>query len=135
MKNEDDWHASHTFPIKFKFFNEHYSHFFISINGILQLTRNAQESFGVYPYPKRFPFANLTIVAPFWSDINTLKSGEVYYREIGDFYMLSRLACDIGKIWPTFAFFKPSWAFLATWYEVNAHGYANAVEYHNTFQV
>ena len=100
----------------------------------MQLTKSISTAFNVYPYPSRFPVTTNTIIAPFWADINTLNSGEVFYREIKDFNTLNSIGCDIGQMMQTFSNFKPSWSYIITWFEVGAHGFAGSNNL-NTFQL
>ena len=137
MKNEDDHQKKIKIPLDFKFFNDYYDYFYISINGVCQLSRTLKTKFKVYPYARKLPIKNLSIVAPFWSDINTLSHGEIYHREVIDKVTLARIACDISRSFRTFQEFKPSWAYIITWHEVGAHGFTtnSNKDFYNTFQL
>lgn len=137
MKNEDDHEKKVKIPMDYKFFNDYYDYLYISINGVCQLSRTSKEKFEVYPYARKLPINNLSILAPFWSDINTLSHGEVYHREVIDKVTLDRIACDISRSYQTFEGLKPSWAYIVTWHEVGAHGFTtnSNKDYYNTFQL
>lgn len=62
--------------------------------------------------PQSFPLSeNLQLIAPFWADVDTRKTGTVWFRETNDTATLNRIQGDIQNQ----AEFKPKFAFIATW--------------------
>ena len=65
--------------------------------------------------PQFFPLSeNLQLIAPFWADVDTRKTGTVWFRETNDTATLNRIQGDIQD----HAQFKPKIAFIATWDDV-----------------
>ncbi len=112
LKNDDDHEILIKIPLSFPFFGEIYQQFYLSINGVCQLLKNNNKKFTLYPYPRQFPLFNQTIIAPFWSDINTYSFGEVFYRQTTDLKTLDRISCDISQSYSAFLDYKPSWAYV-----------------------
>lgn len=135
LKNADDHQIRIEMPLYFRFFERDFSLLYLSINGVFQLCSSPRDKFKLYPYPSKFPVRNQAIIAPFWADINTNFDGEVFFRETTDQNFLTRLGCDVSQSFSTFANYKPSWAFIATWVGVGAHGYSTGPHDNlNTFQ-
>ena len=70
-----------------------------------------------------FPVTGPPLVAPFWADVDTRGTGEVYYRETNDTSLLSNVTLDIQSAFVDFINFTPTSLFIATWDEV---GYFNS---------
>ena len=62
------------------------------------------------------------MIAPFWSDVDTLKGGTVWYRETTKIDLLERATVEIKTYFPNFFRFKASWIFIATWENVKFYG-------------
>ena len=125
LRRDDDHHYLIQKGIDFKFFNNYYSAYYLSTNGVIKLVQNENDRFDVSENPKNFPINNYTLIAPFWSDISTESTGDVFYRLVNDSNTLNRIACDIRQSFSSFDNFKPTWASVITWYQVKAHLYSN----------
>ena len=75
--------------------------------------------------PEPFPLAGRFMITPFWADIDTRGTGEVYFKETTDDTLLilannviQRATHEVAGI-PRF---RPRWLLTATWYRV---GYFN----------
>jgi len=124
LNRDDDLHYLIQKGIDFKFFNKFYSAYYLSTNGIIKLIQNEKDRFDVGENPKQFPINNYTLIAPFWSDINTETTGDVFFRLVNDSNTLNRMACDIRQSYSSFNNFNPTWATIVTWYQVKAHLYS-----------
>lgn len=68
--------------------------------------------------PQQFPIHGLQdIIAPFWTDINNVAHGDIYYAQFNSGQFLQQVTQDINKYFPEFDF-NAKWIFLATWFEV-----------------
>ena len=73
--------------------------------------------------PRSFPLdSNEQLIAPFWSDCDTLKgTGTVQYGETTDKGILRRAVEDLRSFFdgnPLIVTFQPQFAFIATWDKV-----------------
>ena len=73
-----------------------------------------------------FPLAGPSLVAPFWSDVDTSGTGEIFFRQdntISDFALVENVTADIRRAFvDDFGNFTPTSVFVATWNQV---GYYN----------
>lgn len=97
---------------------------FVYANGFVTFNSPFLESSAI---PQSIPIEDLAIIFPFWSDINILNNGDIYYREIKDRESLNHINTDIGNN------FNASWAFVVTYYQVAPHGFGFGLN--NTFQL
>lgn len=68
--------------------------------------------------PYRFPaYVARDIIAPFWTDMDTRVSGEVYYDQYTNGSVVRQATQDINQYFPELNF-NATWVFVATWYEV-----------------
>ncbi|XP_072046896.1 uncharacterized protein [Amphiura filiformis] len=125
LPREDDITVSIPLPEPFKYYGVSYNGpseaLHISENGVVTV------GIGVSTYvAEEFPIFAVPIIAPFWSDIDTTKSGQVTYRSIGIgtpntrsdnleiFDDIDEMACktdsELG--------FTADWLFIATWRNV-----------------
>ena len=66
-----------------------------------------------------FPLANgLQLIAPYWADVDTRRSGTVWYRETNDSVLRARAAGDIRAAFSSQSTFLPMQLFIATWESV-----------------
>lgn len=61
------------------------------------------------------------MIAPFWTDINTLKGGFLWYRTTTDFSILQQGTNKIRTVFPSLDTFSATWMMVVTWEEVAAH--------------
>ena len=66
--------------------------------------------------PTSFPLSdNLELIAPYWADVDTRGTGNVWYRQSEDLSLLNRAGDEIRAAFPSLGFFTPSYLFIATW--------------------
>ncbi|XP_071318951.1 alpha-tectorin-like isoform X2 [Trachinotus anak] len=97
----------------FVYFGQSYNHIYVNNNG--HLTFAAPWSSWI---PRRFPMHGpRDIIAPFWVDMDTRISGQVYYNQYTSGPVLQQATQDINAYFPELNF-NASWVFVATWYQV-----------------
>ncbi|GFO27398.1 nidogen-1, partial [Plakobranchus ocellatus] len=112
------------------FYNKSYSSLYVNMNG--------QVSFGArfpdyrpdfkIPVGQAFPF-----IAIFLADVDTSRSGRVYYRYTNEYEIRGRAAVDVKAYFSRFGDYMPTGLFIVTWDRV---GYFSAqVDKLNTFQL
>lgn len=63
------------------------------------------------------------IIAPFWTDISTLKGGFLWYRTTTtNLSILQKGTNEIRTVFPSFVTFSATWMMIVTWEEVAAYG-------------
>jgi len=61
------------------------------------------------------------LVAPYWVNIDTSVSGNVWYRQSTTPDLLTRAASDVQQTFPYLSQFIPTHLFIATWDNVGAN--------------
>ncbi|KXJ29880.1 Sushi, nidogen and EGF-like domain-containing protein 1 [Exaiptasia diaphana] len=112
----------------FRFFGRKFTSLYVNINGVITF----KNSFSNY-VPKRFPFDDTVMIAPFWTDVDTRKGGAVWYRQNTSKNALKVASTDVRKAFPEFPRFLAIWMFVATWEKVTFYGTTNE-NITNTFQ-
>ena len=72
--------------------------------------------------PTPFPVSNVFLIAPFWADVDTRGTGEIYFKETTSDCLLSLVANIIQYEAYQISRFKPKWLLIVTWHQV---GYYN----------
>ncbi|XP_069497528.1 IgGFc-binding protein-like [Ambystoma mexicanum] len=102
----------------------------------IQVNTNGVLSFGVAvsQYTSDpFPLSDgRAFVAPFWADVDTRISGNVFYRETNNKALLLQASADIQRYF-SIPSFSASWLFIATWDKV-AYYKSISTKVVNTFQ-
>ncbi|XP_067432556.1 alpha-tectorin-like [Thunnus thynnus] len=102
-----------TLQQSFVFFGRTYNKIYVNHNG--HLTFRAPWSSYI---PESFPiYGSRDIIAPFWTDLDNRKTGQVYYNQYTSGSVLQQATWDINKYFPRLNF-HAKWVFVATWYEV-----------------
>ena len=70
-----------------------------------------------------------TVITPFYSNITTTTSGNIFYREETNSIGLVRIKEDINLV---DSLFNPTWALIVTWYQVTISN--EDANQNNTFQ-
>uniref|UniRef100_A0A669CE63 Uncharacterized protein n=1 Tax=Oreochromis niloticus TaxID=8128 RepID=A0A669CE63_ORENI len=97
----------------FIYFGQSYNQIYVNNNG--DLTFDAPFWLWI---PYRFPaYVSRDIIAPFWTDMDTRVSGQVYYNQYTSGSVLQQATQDINQYFPELNF-NANWVFVATWYEV-----------------
>uniref|UniRef100_A0A3Q2CE57 NIDO domain-containing protein n=1 Tax=Cyprinodon variegatus TaxID=28743 RepID=A0A3Q2CE57_CYPVA len=82
--------------------------------------------------PLQFPMdQSRDIIAPYWTDLDNSRSGNIYYDQYTDGSILQQVTQDINSYFPEINF-NASWIFIATWHKVP---YFSMPETQSTFQV
>ncbi|KAI0241926.1 Nidogen-2 [Lamellibrachia satsuma] len=110
------------------YFGHRYSSIYVNLNGVLTFKNGLLR----YRSDKQLPIGR-QIIAPFYADIDTRLSGNVYYRESQDPSLRKKAEDEIGEHFPDSAGFRPQSLFIATWDDVGY--YSEQYDLTNTFQV
>jgi len=87
----------------------------------IQVNTNGLLSFAMLqsPYlPTPFSLTNQPLVAPFWGDVDTRSSGEVFYRLTTNQTLLADVGMEIRRSFVSSRGFFPTSLFIATWNDV-----------------
>lgn len=57
------------------------------------------------------------IIAPFWTNLNNVVNGDIYYGQYTSGHLLNQVTQDINEYFPELQF-DAKWIFIATWDEV-----------------
>lgn len=127
IPNDDLFVGPINISVTFPFFNRTFNSLYVNTNGLVSFDS------GITDYtPIPFPLKGFTAVAPFWTDIDTREGGDVFYREILDQPTLALIANEIRRAFTEFYNFRPTFAYVVTWYRVAA--YQSDGRLRNTFQ-
>ena len=125
-KNDDGSEGPIDLSVPFPFFNKVYSTIFINTNGFLSFLSPSNKQYSPQKYPISIP-----LISPFWSDINTLIGGRIYYRESSSPSDLNKAKSDIANVYATS--FNPLRVYITTWDQVAAYGGSSSSN--NTFKL
>ena len=92
----------------------------------LQVNTNGFISFGQslkHLRPTSFPLESVDIIAPFWTEIDISKSGNVFFQEVVDNEVMEKINDDIKTAYPSLTSFRVHWAFIATWENVSIYNH------------
>ncbi len=82
--------------LKLRFFDRIYSKMYVNTNGLISFLTPISKPYSDTKYLISIPF-----ISPFWSDINTLIGGQIYYRESSSLSDLNQSKNDIASIYST----------------------------------
>ena len=83
----------------------------VNTNGILSF----QSAF-TSATPHMFPLsANISLIAPFWDDVDITRFGNIFYRETSNATLLQRAQDQLQGLFPSSGNFTPTTLFIATW--------------------
>ena len=68
------------------------------------------------------PLDNEYVIAPYWTDFDTTKSGNVYFKESFDVKVLNKISTEVKRFDKRMTEFTSHWAFIATWENVHRIG-------------
>ena len=125
-KNDDGSYGPTKIGLRFPFFNKVYSSMYVNSNGFISFLSAINKNFPIQKYPMATP-----LISPFWSDINTLVGGQIYFRESFCSCDLNQAKTEIANIYSTS--FNPLRLYITTWDQVAAYG-GNSSQ-NNTFQL
>ncbi|MBN3286704.1 SNED1 protein, partial [Polyodon spathula] len=128
-KQDDGGSGLLEISVSFPFFGDRHSGLYVNNNGLVSFLREVSQF-----TPVAFPIAgDRRVLAPFWSDVDNRRAGEVYYRESKDPAILQRATEDIQRYFPEFPEFTATWVLIATWHKVTFFG-GSSFSPVNTFQ-
>jgi hypothetical protein len=125
-KYDDNFEGPIELGVSFPFFKNVFSTIFISTNGVVSFLSPISKPCSLKKYP-----ITTALISPFWSDINTLIGGRIYYRESSTTSDLNQAKNDIASIYSTA--FNPSRLYIITWDRVAA--FDGRPSLNNTFQL
>uniref|UniRef100_A0A8D3B7F2 Alpha-tectorin-like n=1 Tax=Scophthalmus maximus TaxID=52904 RepID=A0A8D3B7F2_SCOMX len=97
----------------FVYFGQSYRQIYVNHNGHLTFA-NTWSSYS----PQRFPLhGTRDIIAPFWTDLDNRRTGQIFYNQYTSGSVLQQATRDINAYFPTLRF-NANWVFVATWYQV-----------------
>ncbi|KAI1725203.1 nidogen-like domain-containing protein [Ditylenchus destructor] len=73
-------------------------------------------------------------IAPFYDDIDTSKSGNVYWKQATTDEYLQKASSEIGSAFPAHCNITLKWILVATWRSVPKYGMTPCCDHLNTFQ-
>ena len=85
----------------------------VNTNGLLSFTTPQP-----FYLPVPFSLANQQLVAPFWGDVDTRGSGDVFFRETSDPALITEVGMEIRRSFVNSRGFFPTSLFIATWNDV-----------------
>ena len=59
--------------------------------------------------------SNIPLIAPFWSDVDITRFGNIFYRETSNATFLQRARDQLQELFPSSGDFTPTTLFIATW--------------------
>ncbi|XP_008281800.1 alpha-tectorin [Stegastes partitus] len=110
----------------FVYFGQSHNQIYVNHNG--DLTFNAPWSRYT---PERIPMhGTRDIIAPFWTDIDNRRNGQINYMQYTSGTVLQQATRDINTYFPRLSF-TAEWVFVATWYQVAYYPFSRT---QSTFQ-
>lgn len=68
--------------------------------------------------PQQFPInGTRDIIAPFWTSLNNVVNGDIYYGQYTSGHLLYQVTHNINEYFPQLQF-DAKWIFIATWDEI-----------------
>jgi len=125
-KYDDNFEGPIELGVSFPFFKNVFSEIYINTNGYVSFLSPINKNL----LPKQNPIS-IPLISPFWSDINTVVGGRIYYRESSSASDLNQAKNDIANIYSTV--FNPSRVYIITWDQVAAYDGNSSMN--NTFQL
>ena len=89
----------------------------ISTNGVILLGHNTTKTFEGFPLTDESHGA-----APYWSDVDTLIDGEIWFSHTSQSPLLLRATRDVRRVFPVYRDFSAKWVFVVTWDRVAYFG-------------
>ena len=62
-----------------------------------------------------FPLSGSTLITPYWGDVDTRETGDVFYRLTTVNALLEMAKTDIHSVYSDLSFFTPKQLLIATW--------------------
>lgn len=80
-------------------------------------------AFDADPFPS---MSEIPMLTPYWGDVDTSGTGEVWYQQTNDSDLLIMARSDVLTGYPAFDFFTPTSLLIATWDHVGY--YENGID-------
>lgn len=133
LSGHDDYsYGKYIIKKSFIFFNNQYTIFYINTNGFISFEHYDPSAIVKFP-------TSVSLIAPFWSDIDIRFSGNIYHKEINETYLLNPINKDIKKRCPKMNF-KSDWAYMVSWNDAPTYlniddRYGDKSRFKNVFQL
>ncbi|XP_066990557.1 nidogen isoform X3 [Macrobrachium rosenbergii] len=109
------------------FYGQIYESLFVNINGFVSFLTEIPNFFNVQ-FPLEYP-----IIAPFYSDVDITRAGNIWYRETSDPRTVTRTKNELKKYFGAAEDFNPQGIFIVTWDGVGA--FSQRSDRLNTYQL
>jgi len=117
LPREDDTFVGVNITTSFQFFDRNYREVFLSTNGVI-FFENGNSNF----VPRPFPVRNFIFIAPYWTDHDPSRVGNIFYRESFDPNLLNQITTEIRRHFVEYSTFTSRWALIMTYVDVAAYG-------------
>lgn len=87
----------------------------------------------------KFPLSSVSVIAPFWSDIDMRFGGNIYHKEINETDVFTSINLDVKKRCPGLNY-RTEWAYIVTWNDAPVYlslddRYGSKFQFRNVFQL
>ena len=133
ISGHDDYsYGKFTIRKNFFFFKNVYSMFYINTNGFISFSYFDPSTL------MKFPLTSVSVIAPFWSDIDMRFGGNIFHKEINETDVLNSINADIRKRCPNLNY-RSEWAHIVTWSDAPVYltlddRYGSKFQFRNNFQ-
>ena len=91
----------------------------MNTNGLVSLDSSFTSS-----YVRSFPLSiTVKVIAPYWADVDTRGTGQIFYRQSTDPSLLARASNEIKAAYPLLQNIAITHLFIATWNAVGYYSY------------
>ena len=91
----------------------------MNTNGLVSL-----DSWFTSSYVRSFPLSStVKVIAPYWADVDTRGTGQIFYRQSTDPSLLARASSEIKAAYPLLQNVTITHLFIATWDAVGYFSY------------
>ncbi|XP_064121495.1 nidogen-like isoform X2 [Macrobrachium nipponense] len=128
LLNKDDFSTTEIrLQVPLIFYGQIYESLFVNINGFVSFLTEIPNFFNVQ-FPLEYP-----IIAPFYSDVDITRAGNIWYRETSDPRTVTRAKNELKKYFGVAEGFNPEGIFIVTWDGVGA--FSQRADRLNTYQL
>ena len=85
----------------------------MNTNGVISFKRPLSQH-----TPVSFPIDDEDIIAPYWTDIDTVHTGNIFFKESIENELLDKITSEIRAYNDRLFEFNARWAFIVTWENV-----------------
>jgi len=113
----DDAFITVNISFDFPFFHTNYREVHLSTNGVIFFEEGSSNF-----VPRPFPVRDFICIAPYWTDADPSRGGDIFYRESVDVNLLNQITTEIRTRFPQHSSFTSRWALIMTYIDVPAYG-------------